>query len=265
MVVLFRIISIVLISLSCHCFAWSKEPIKIEILTDDDYPPYSYVVDGKPQGLYIEIVQQAAKLLKPEYHIDIIAMPWKRALRKIEQGESFAVLPPYVHPELRPYIQPYSIALAQEDVVTYCRQDVDLKRAFVSSLRLPNPIRLGINSGYLVLNEKYSDAVDNQNLLVRENKSTDANLLKLLKGRVDCYVNDKLSIEYGLQSLREKERNLPDHKFVQMDHLSSQTAHIGYSDVKNMNFPFKYDFVEKMNLALEQVLQQRSMVELEAR
>lgn len=250
MMVSTRMLGIILLILTSSWKA-AATPIKVEILTDDDYPPYSYVLNGETKGIYIDLVRKAAKYMLPDYEVQVVAMPWKRALKKLEMGQSFAVLPPYLHTELRPYISPYSIPLATEHVVTFCRSDVDLNKAFVPSLKLPNPISIGLNSGYLILTEKYHDAVDKNNLVIRENKSTEANIIKLLKSRVDCYVNDELSTEYSLALLKNGAIDLPDLQIEKMDVLSSQTAHIGYTRINEMNFPYKNDFIDKMDKALQ--------------
>ena len=257
MMVFIRVLGIVLVYLSVCGRAWSA-PIKVEILTDDDYPPYSYVLNGEAKGIYIDLVRKAAKYLAPEYDVQVVAMPWKRALKKLEMGQSFAVLPPYLHTELRPYIYPYSIPLATEHVVTFCRSGIQLSKAFESAMQLPNPITIGQNSGYLILNDKYHDAVKKNNLLILENKSTEANITKLLKGRIDCYVNDELSTEYSLALLKNGTANLPDIKIDKVDVLSSQTAHIGYTRINENNFPYKKDFVTKMDKALQRAIEKNT-------
>ena len=162
--------------------AFSTAPVQVEILTDDDYPPYSYVANGQLKGIYINLIEQASRLLLPEYQVNITAMPWKRALRRIETGQDFAILPPYNHSEDRQYIHPYSIPLAVESVVTFCRKDVDLHQAFADKSKLKSPIRLGINAGYILLDQKYKSAIAAQRIQLQENKKTDANVIKLLKG-----------------------------------------------------------------------------------
>lgn len=229
------------------------EPVLVEILADDDYPPYSYVENGELKGIYVDLVNETAKFLAQDYEIKVIAMPWKRALKQIENGERFAILPPYHHIELRPYIFPYSIPMAQEDVVVYCRKGLDFNKVFIDSIRLPEPLLLGINSGYILLNEKYNKAVKNNNIMLVENKSTEANVIKLTKGRIDCYINDKLSIEHGLVLLNDKNADFNMSDFIQVDHISSQSAHIGYTNVKEYKFPYKYDFVIRMNEAIKAV------------
>lgn len=238
--------------------AFSASPVQVDILTDDDYPPYSYVANGQLKGIYIDLVEQASTLLLPEYQVKITAMPWKRALRRIETGQDFAILPPYNHSGDRKYIHPYSIPLAVESVVTFCRKDVDLNKAFEANNRLQRPIRLGINAGYILLDQKYKTAIANARIQLQENKRTDANLMKLLKGRIDCYANDKLAIEYGLRVQTAQQDPMAMADFVERDFISSQTAHIGYSRVNDAKFPFKADFIEKMDQAIITVLQSQS-------
>ena len=244
---------IVLFVLICFVSDSNGASVRVEILADDDYPPYSYVDNGEVKGIYIDLINEASKLLAPDYDVKIIALPWKRALKQIENGEKLAILPPYHHVELRPYIFPYSIPIAQEDVVVYCRKGIDFKKVFIDSIRLPEPLLLGINSGYILLNEKYNKAVKYNNIMVVENKSTEANVVKLTKNRIDCYINDKLSIEHGLVLLNDKESDFNMSDYIQVDHISSQSAHIGYTNVKEYKYPYKYDFVTRMNAAIQAV------------
>lgn len=231
----------------------AQDSFIVHILADDDYPPYSFVEHGQLKGVYVELVKRAAKQLKPTYHIKLIPMPWKRALSMVENGEAFAILPPYKHLDSRPYIFPYSVPLYEEHVVVYCHRRFNLS-AFFESKSKKRPINLGINSGYLILNEEYLNAVKNNRINLRANKSTEANIKKLLKGRIDCYVNDELTIAQGLKA---ESGNTSIHKlFEKKDALSAQTAHIGYSLVNPTKFPFKKDFIEKMDSAILKVKEQ---------
>lgn len=37
----------------------AKEPVKVSILADDSYPPYSYVKGGELTGIYVDLVREA--------------------------------------------------------------------------------------------------------------------------------------------------------------------------------------------------------------
>lgn len=232
----------------------AKQAIVVTIVADDNYPPYSYYENGTVAGVYIELIKKAAKLLEPDYQVNIVAMPWKRALMEVENGEAFAILPPYTHLSARPYISPYSVALAQESVVVYCHKDINLQKTLSGSSKNV-PLIIGINAGYIILNEEYAQANKKKRLVISENKSTKANLTKLVTRRIDCYANDKLTIELGLEQLSATTQNFLVSDFVQKDFISAQTAHIGYTNKNLDQFPFKNDFIKRMDQALIRVTQ----------
>lgn len=241
-----------LLMLVLCCSTAKAETTVINILVDDNYPPYSYVHNAQLKGVYVDLVREAAKTLLPEYIVRLEPMPWKRALVKIEQGEVFGILPPYIHFEERPYIGAYSSPLYTEKVVVICQKETNLAQAFKPSVSQEMPIALGLNSGYLVLNEKYKAAVERQSITLYPNKSTEANLLKLVLGRIHCYVNDELTIIQGLKEIyRDNPEKLQD--YVKMDVISKQTAHIGYAK-SHLEISRKKAFIPKMNQALEAVI-----------
>lgn len=241
-----------LLVLFLYCTAVKAETTVINILVDDNYPPYSYVHNAQLKGVYVDLVREAAKTLLPEYIVRLEPMPWKRALIKIKQGEVFGILPPYKHFEERPYIGAYSSPLYTEKVVVICKKDTSLSQAFEPSANPEIPIALGLNSGYLVLNQKYKAAVERQSIKLYPNKSTEANLLKLVLGRIHCYVNDELTI---IQGLKEIFQDTPGkvQDYIEMDVLSRQTAHIGYAK-SHLEISRKKAFIPKMNQALEAII-----------
>jgi len=230
------------------------ESIKVKIVADDDYPPYSYVENGHLKGLYIDLISKASQQLLPEYEVSLEAMPWKRALMKLEQGEEFAILPPYKHESKRPYIGPYSLSLYTEKVVVYCRKDISLESAFSGVEKPIKSISLGINAGYLLLNKKYQNAVDNEAIKLHPNKSTEANLLKMVLGRIDCYINDEMTIKKGLQQIFEDDETGEIAQYELKELISKNTAHIGYTKSHTELYPYKEDFIIKMNNALDTIL-----------
>ena len=237
-----------------QCSNVKAETTIINMLVDDNFPPYSYVENAKIKGVYVDLVREAAKQLLPEYVVKLEAMPWKRALAKIEQGEVFAILPPYKHFDKRPFIGEYSIPLYTEKVVVFCQKDIKLAQAFDHLKSLPRAITLGLNSGYLVLNKKYQDAVANSAIILQPNKSTEANLLKLVLGRTDCYINDELTIIKGLKEIFADDLSGLNN-FVKMEVISEQTAHVGYAK-SHIEVPNKKAFIAKMNQALSNLLEQ---------
>lgn len=250
-----RLVIALLISaiFSAQVHGTSDSPIKVKIIVDEAYPPYSYAINGQPRGIYIEMIKKASQLLIDEYQIAFESMPWKRALKEIELGHAFAILPPYIHRQARPYIGPYSVSLLTERVVAVCNKHISLKPLFQGKKALQSkPLNIGINAGYLMFTDKYKKLIAEEKIKVWENKSTYANLHKLIDGKIDCYVNDSRAIEHNLAKFPEVDIS----NFNEEDELSRQTAHIGFSNSPHGNFPYKSDFINKLNLAIGMVKEQ---------
>ncbi len=226
---------------------------QVTLLADDAYPPYSYIENGQAKGIYVELINKAAEKLKPYYQIKIVAVPWKRGLKALETGSAFALFPPYRHIEKRPYIWPYSIAMLSETVVAFCYKDIELSSYIYKDLEnLPQPLNIGINAGYEILNKELQIAKAKGTIKVWENKDTRSNIIKLLRKRLDCYINDRFSTLWELKHLRQSSSNneLNFNEISEMLVVMTQTAHIGYSDSKNHKYPFKEDFIKRMDEAL---------------
>lgn len=229
----------------------AQTPTNVRILVDDDYPPYTYVSNGELKGIYIDFLKHAANNLPAQYSISFVPLPWKRALVLIENGDEFAILPPYLHTQKRPFIAHYSEPIGVEEVVVFCHKNISLDQVTNTKQALINPLRLGINAGYLLLNDKYKKAVSQNRITLASNKSTAHNIEKLIKGRIDCYINDKTSTLVTLQQILGKYEAAFMERIKIMDVISSQSAHVGFSrDFKKDNFS-NIDFINALNDAIK--------------
>ena len=111
-----------LLFIGCLCATYSLSQTKVEIYADDAYPPYAYVEDGKLTGIYTVVLKKIFQKM-PDYNVEFKAIPWKRGLSLIEQGDIFALYPPYERPKERPYMQ-YDMAILDEALVVYCRNEL---------------------------------------------------------------------------------------------------------------------------------------------
>jgi polar amino acid transport system substrate-binding protein len=230
------------------------ETQEVTILADDGYPPYSFIETGEVKGIYVDIVKEAAKLLAPHYKVTIVAYPWKRALHEIKKGTAFAIIPPYQHIKVRPYIWPYSVQIIKEEVIAFCNKDINLLEHMNAKTTEHNPpIRIGVNAGYLILNEELEQARKENKIIIAENKSTKSNIMKLYARRVDCYLNDKYST-YNELSKMQKETKISFDNIKEAFLVMIQTGHIGYTDASTHTFLFKDDFILRMDEALSQVI-----------
>jgi len=206
----------------------NKNTRELVIVADEDFPPYTYMDKGELKGIYVELLAELSNQLLPDYQVKIIAQPWKRALQTVKSGRAFAIIPPHRHYTSRPYIAPYSVPLLTETIVAFCRENINLDLALSGNPM--NKVNVGINAGYEILTPKYQKAISRRNIIIRENKSTNANLLKLLNGRIDCYINDRRTILHGLKEVQATlAMSQTLVSVIEVDVLSENTAHIGFS------------------------------------
>ncbi|WP_342366050.1 substrate-binding periplasmic protein [Pseudoalteromonas sp. S16_S37] len=226
---------------------------RVTILIDESYPPYSYVNNGEPAGIYVDLVHQAIKLIDDKYVVELHPVPWKRGVAALESGDGFALMPPYKHIKRRPFIWPYSIPLLEEVVVAFCNTGFSLADIETKDTTV-NPINVGLNAGYMILDDGLEQASRQGKISLWENKDTYSNIIKLAKKRIDCYVNDRLSTLLGLRSIKRLHPELDLSHIVEDRIVLRRTAHIGYVKDSLNKFPYKHDFIRKMDEALQTVI-----------
>lgn len=194
----------------------------------------------------------AAKSM-PEYKIELVGAPWKRGLEVLKTGDGFALIPPYFKKE-RTFINPYSIPFYTETVVLFC-SDKFMKEK--PRHKFPDDFKgakIGINSGFL-LSENLNDGFKNGTFIKDESRNTTLALKKFAANRIDCYANDKISAQDELKKLKEQNNKDATIKNLTLNiatELSKEEVFIGYT-AEAKKFPFKADFVEKMNAELEKM------------
>ncbi|MEG1118525.1 MAG: transporter substrate-binding domain-containing protein, partial [Janthinobacterium sp.] len=120
--------------------------VPLVIYGDDDYPPYSYVENGRMKGIYTEIVREATQSM-PRYAVQLRPVPWKRGVLMLQTGDAFALYPPYSWRSERPYVR-YSVPLLMEQLVVLCKQDVLDKRTLRQWPADYAGLHIGVNAGF---------------------------------------------------------------------------------------------------------------------
>ncbi|MGF1756103.1 transporter substrate-binding domain-containing protein [Vibrio makurazakiensis] len=228
----------------------ASERIPVVVYADDAYPPYSYEVNGVAKGIYADILRIAFSRM-PNYTVSIIPVPFKRGLKMLETGKGFALYPPYFYANKRSYISPYSTAILDEEVVVYCNQHK------IKSIR-NQPIwpddffgmTIGINESFSIGGDEFWQAEKDKNINVEPGRDNRENVLKLRAGRIDCYINDKLSIQWEVKQLKESGDLDEDTAFHLSVNVSSEHGYLAYSGINENHFPYKADFVEKFDTVI---------------
>lgn len=215
------------------------------LATDEAYPPYSFKSGNEAAGIYPEILARVFSKM-PGYKVTLMPVPWKRAVRMAESGDVLGVVPPYRRQDLRPWMT-YTDPLFEEKIVAICRNDIATK---VSGMPYPNgyaDLVFGNISGSRAGGEVLHAMAAAGLLRIEEAKSTRSNLMKIATGRIDCYVDDVISIE-GTWKKMEAAGKTPKRNFQKVADVSGEQTYIGLTG--SQRYPFKDDFVREFNARL---------------
>lgn len=241
--------------LSALCAGAQAVDIPVTIYADAGYPPYSYEKDGKPAGLYYEIVKTAFSRMQG-YKIDVQPVPWKRGMALLRSGTGFALYPPYMNTRDEPWTWPYSLPLFEERVVAVCRKDV---LAAKPRKRWPDDfygLTIGNNAGFIVGGEAFEKAVRNGSLRVEEAKDSETNIIKLGMRRIDCYINDRVSIQWTRNQLKaagKLDEGGAHADIAEATVIAVEHGFLGYTDRDNGKYTYKTDFVKQFDHAINQM------------
>lgn len=229
--------------------------IAVTVYADEGYPPYSYEENGRPAGIYYEIVKAAAARL-PGYKVTIETLPWKRGMGLIARGTGFALFPPYMNLKDEPWTWPYSLPLFDEHVVAVCRKDVVAGKGTMHWPRDFYGLTIGNNAGFIVGGAEFDRAVADGKIHIEEGRDNRINILKLGAKRIDCYINDRVSILWTRQLLAKEglyHEGDGHPQLVESAVIGHENGFLGFTDRDNGKFPYKTDFVQKFDAVIYQM------------
>ena len=236
-------------------------PVNVTIYADDHYPPYSYLENGRLTGIYTLIVRKALERM-PDYQVQLVAVPWKRGVLMLEKGEAFALYPPYARPAERPYMK-YSEAMLTEQVAVFCNTAASARRTLKIWPDDYFGLRIGLNAGFLSGGKQLDDAVKAGRMNIDAAHGNRANLLKLMRGRVDCYVNDRLSILWEMERIKKEGLMAPGYlRLLETAELGAEQGFLGYTGLSPEQYPFRDDFFQKFNAAIRDMKRSGDIKEL---
>ena len=117
---------------------------QVLVYGDMNYPPYSFESEGKPKGIYVDILRSVfAKM--PGYDVTMKMTPWKRGLKYVESGEGVAMFPPYYVKERTPWMDLSEPILSEQVVIFGTEESLGDKSVWPEDFF---GFKLGLNSGY---------------------------------------------------------------------------------------------------------------------
>lgn len=245
-------LSLPLLLAACLTLGARAADIPVIIYADAGYPPYSYEKNGKPAGLYYEIVRAAFSRMHG-YKIDIQAVPWKRGMALLRTGTGFALYPPYMNLKDEPWTWPYSLPLYEERVVAVCRKDLLAAKPRRHWPQDFYGLTIGNNAGFIVGGDAFDDAVRAGKLRVEEGKDSETNIIKLGLRRIDCYINDRVSIQWTLNQLKSEGKYIEGGTHAEIAEaavIAVKQGFLGYTNRDNGKYTYKADFVRQFDNAI---------------
>lgn len=203
----------------------------------------------------------------PSYRVNIHPVPWARGLSALEKSTAFALFPPYRRPTQRPWMD-YSRPILEESVVAFVRAELAQQRAIEDFPAAYAGLRIGLNRGFSSITEpKYTTMLAAGE--VNQSYATDnrTNLLQLRHKRIDVFINDRLSILWELQQMRNEGMFASSglNWLVEGPKMSSEYGHLGYTRINEQAYPYKQDFMQQLDQALLALEQDGSIARLAQR
>lgn len=213
------------------------------IYGDDNFPPYSYSEQGQLRGIYPTLVS-AVLARMPEFDTRLAPVPYKRGLRQLQEGQIFALLPPYLRPQERPWMS-YSAPLLNERTLAFCRTALQPQpRQWPDDFR---QLRLIQNLGFKTV--RSTTHILPSELQVSEAAGNREAVITTLSGQADCYINDERAIVWTLTQLQRQGLLADPQQLQPMAVVADEAAHLGFN-ADGQRFPDQAAFIARFNLEL---------------
>jgi polar amino acid transport system substrate-binding protein len=183
------------------------------------------------------------------YDVSIKLVPWKRGLSKLKEGVDFALFPPHLRPNMHPYMTLYSKFILEETIVVLFTKETLAGRKFEVFPKDFVGLTFVNNAGFSAGGEEFQKMAEAGELVIIESKSTQVNLRRLFAGRANCFANDRLNIKTALNKLKDTGSIQKDaRELVEVLSVKTEKGYLGYSGPGSARFPFKEDFIKKLDV-----------------
>lgn len=170
------------------------------LVTDDDFPPYSWSENNEAVGIDVEIVEELC--LRINETCTITPLPWKRALLDVKQGKADAIFSAFKTPDR------LNFTLATDAPIHYSTHYVFVKKGHefeFDSVDDLYGLRIGKNRGFAVSAE-FDSAVATGMINIYESASAKNNIGLLIHDRIDGFVANYHEALYSLRDMVEREK-----------------------------------------------------------
>lgn len=178
------------------CLSFSALGEKLRIVTEP-WAPYSMVENGQASGLDYETTAIVFQRLGID--VEWQFLPWKRCLMMLEQGDADGVLDIFQVAERADLLLYPSEPLSD---VNYVLFQANTRPHPFNSLEDLTGLTIGVSPGYL-----YSPEFDRSTSFIREPAAShEANFGKLVRGRIDLMVTDRIVGQQMIDQLKLRDQ-----------------------------------------------------------
>lgn len=157
------------------------------IITTTAFPPHIIVENGKVTGILTEIVEEVLK--RNGIEAEIRNVPWKRALKEVEEGSSDAIFAPIHNEERTKFLYFPSEKLGSEKTVIMSLSGSGIKASKLDDLKDKN---VGVVRGY-----SYTPEFDKSTDIKKTECDDEKQLIKVLGvKRLDFVIGEESTLKY---------------------------------------------------------------------
>lgn len=237
---------------------WGQQ---LTIYSDCNLKPYSYCEGDKVKGINIDILKSIFSKING-YSIKIKSAGLEKDSKKMKKDELLIINNPSNKIKKSTSIKDYTHSFIQQKEVLYCNKDINIENP-----KWPedfNGTKVAIVKGFNI-NKNLQDAIDKGYIKIIEAEQKE-NLDNLIYKKVDCYINDELSIKGELLRIQEEfkknDNNMSLDNIKKIIPISKKSYHVGFS---NTNFPAKDYLIEKIDLAIKIMQNSQETTEIRER
>lgn len=182
------LIAVALLLLFSACAV--AQPYKV---CTNEWPPYTMLKDGEVRGIDADLLRLVLTNLGVSYEIRI--EPWKRCLHRMNNKQVDILLDAFYSEERAQLMIYPSEPMAETNLLLFYAKE---RPHAVNSVAELSGLRVGTEPGYAYANEAFMSGSH----FIREDAPTlEANLGKLLRGRVDLVITDRIVALYTAKTL----------------------------------------------------------------
>lgn len=233
-----------------QCWTVFAHAEDVVIFGSDQFAPISYLENGKPAGIFPELLKRISVITGDHYIIKLC--PWERALRLAENGIGGVANASWNAKRANDF--DYSLPFYDADVVLVVKkgQEFDFKK--IDDLK-NKTIGVGLGSSY---RDEMDTAIADGKVKVDRDPDQQSRMRKLLAGRVDAILVGSGSVGVAYIINQYPDKNVTKNAISILPHpLINDPLHIMFS--KSMK---KKYLLQRMNAAYGQLLRSGKLDDL---